>query len=50
VRRKLDENLPERLVPILTEIGHEVDTVIREGSAAATTTTFGPKCRRRSVS
>jgi predicted nuclease of predicted toxin-antitoxin system len=31
VKLKLDENLPERLVPILAEIGHDVDTVLREG-------------------
>ena len=24
---KLDENLPERLVPVLTSLGHDVDTV-----------------------
>lgn len=24
---KLDENLPDRLVPVLTALGHEVDTV-----------------------
>jgi hypothetical protein len=27
VRIKLDENLPHRLVPLLTELGHDVDTV-----------------------
>jgi len=27
VRIKLDENLPRRLVPLLTELGHDVDTV-----------------------
>jgi predicted nuclease of predicted toxin-antitoxin system len=27
VRIKLDENLPDRLVPVLTALGHDVDTV-----------------------
>jgi len=27
VRLKLDENLPERLVPILADIGHDVDSL-----------------------
>jgi predicted nuclease of predicted toxin-antitoxin system len=27
VRLKLDENLPRQLVPILTDLGHDVDTV-----------------------
>jgi predicted nuclease of predicted toxin-antitoxin system len=27
VKIKVDENLPHRLVPLLTELGHEVDTV-----------------------
>ena len=27
MRIKLDENLPHRLVPLLTELGHDVDTV-----------------------
>jgi hypothetical protein len=27
VRIKLDENLPHRLVPLLTQLGHDVDTV-----------------------
>lgn len=30
---KLDENLPDRLVPALTDLGHDVDTVILEGLA-----------------
>jgi predicted nuclease of predicted toxin-antitoxin system len=30
VRIKLDENLPNRLVPLLTELGHDVDTVLDE--------------------
>jgi len=30
VRIKLDENLPHRLVPLLTELGHDVDTVPAE--------------------
>ena len=28
---KLDENLPERLLPILGDLGHDADTVVREG-------------------
>jgi len=27
VKIKLDENLPERLVPALTALGHDIDTV-----------------------
>lgn len=27
MRIKLDENLPDRLVPVLTALGHDVDTV-----------------------
>jgi predicted nuclease of predicted toxin-antitoxin system len=30
VKIKLDENLPERLVPVLNDIGHDVDTVRSE--------------------
>jgi len=30
---KLDENLPERLVGVLARLGHDVDTVRREGLA-----------------
>ncbi len=33
MRIKLDENLPHRLVPLLTELGHRVDTVPDEGLA-----------------
>lgn len=28
---KLDENIPARLVPILADLGHDVDTVVQEG-------------------
>lgn len=35
MRLKLDENLPARLVPILVELGHDVDTVVREGLKGA---------------
>lgn len=28
---KLDENLPDRLTPLLRELGHDVDTVVQEG-------------------
>ena len=31
MRVKLDENLPERLVASLTELGHDVDTAVLEG-------------------
>jgi predicted nuclease of predicted toxin-antitoxin system len=30
VRIKLDENMPDRLVAVLTELGHDVDTVLSE--------------------
>ena len=30
MRIKLDENLPERLVPFLGALGHDVDTVVAE--------------------
>lgn len=30
---KLDENMPVRLVAVLTELGHETDTVPNEGAA-----------------
>jgi hypothetical protein len=30
VKIKLDENLPERLVQALTDLGHDVDTVVQE--------------------
>ncbi len=31
MRIKLDENLPQRLEPALVSLGHDVDTVAREG-------------------
>ena len=31
MRVKLDENLPARLVTVLVELGHDVDTVVGEG-------------------
>jgi predicted nuclease of predicted toxin-antitoxin system len=31
MRIKLDENLPQRLDPALASLGHDVDTVVREG-------------------
>jgi len=33
VKIKLDENLPLRLVPILSRLGHETDTIPQEGFA-----------------
>jgi len=33
VKLKLDENLPARLARILTQLGHETDTVPQEGLA-----------------
>jgi predicted nuclease of predicted toxin-antitoxin system len=35
VRLKLDENLGRRLRPLLTEHGHDVDTVVDEGLGGA---------------
>jgi predicted nuclease of predicted toxin-antitoxin system len=31
MRVKLDENLPERLVAVLRDLGHDTDTVVQEG-------------------
>ena len=31
MRIKLDENLPQRLVSVLANRGHDVDTVVAEG-------------------
>ena len=30
MRIKLDENMPDRLVAVLSELGHDVDTVLSE--------------------
>ncbi len=35
MRVKLDENLPARLVAVLVELGHDVDTVVGEGMKGA---------------
>jgi predicted nuclease of predicted toxin-antitoxin system len=35
VRIKLDENLPDNLVPLLSELGHDTDTVIAERLAGS---------------
>jgi predicted nuclease of predicted toxin-antitoxin system len=35
VKVKLDENLPADAAALLTELGHEVDTVVTEGLAGA---------------
>lgn len=35
MRIKLDENLPQTLVPILEAMGHDVDTVLHEGLTGA---------------
>ena len=32
---KLDENIPERLLSVLTELGHNVETVLQEGHGGA---------------
>jgi hypothetical protein len=39
---KLDENLPERLLPVLVELGHDVDTVVAEGLKGATDSDLWP--------
>ncbi len=31
MRIKLDENLPSSLAAVLTELGHDADTVVQEG-------------------
>lgn len=36
MRIKLDENLPARLRPVLSERGHDVDTVVQQGLAGRT--------------
>ncbi len=35
MRLKVDENLPARLVSVLLELGHDVDTVVGEGLKGA---------------
>ena len=47
MRLKLDENLPTILVEDLVELGHDVDTAMREGLAGTRTQRFGLERRRR---
>ncbi len=35
MRVKLDENLPARLISVLVELGHDVDTIVGEGLKGA---------------
>jgi predicted nuclease of predicted toxin-antitoxin system len=46
VRVKLDENLPQRLVSILAELGHDVDAVVREGPKGAKDDDLWPAVQR----
>lgn len=43
---KLDENLPERLLSVLVELGHDVDTVVAEGLKGATDSLLWPAVQR----
>ena len=43
---KLDENLPTGLVPLLTALGHEVDTVPARALAERTTMACGARRKR----
>jgi predicted nuclease of predicted toxin-antitoxin system len=43
MRIKLDENLPQRLDPALASLGHEVDTVVREGLQGSEDETLWPE-------
>lgn len=43
---KLDENLPERLVSILQRLGHDVDTVTKEGLRGATDDRLWPEVQK----
>jgi hypothetical protein len=47
MRLKLDENLPTILVEDLVELGHDVDTAIREGWLGTRIQRFGLERRRR---
>ena len=43
MRIKLDENLPQRLDPALASLGHDVDTVVREGLQGSEDETLWPE-------
>ena len=43
---KLDENFPERLVSILQRLGHDVDTVRKEGLGGATDERLWPEVQK----
>jgi predicted nuclease of predicted toxin-antitoxin system len=43
---KLDENLPERLVASLKELGHDTDTVVGEGLKGETDERLWPQIQR----
>lgn len=46
MRIKLDENLPAGLVPLLIDLGHEVDTVPAEGIGGQMTMSYGGRHNR----
>ena len=46
MRLKIDENLPERLVPLLGEMGHDVDTVVREGLSGTNDDDLWPEIQK----
>jgi len=48
VKIKLEENLPDRLVAVLTELGHDVDTVHAEQLTGCTDPDVWSAAQRRS--
>ena len=45
MRFKLDENFDQRLAPLLTEAGHDVDNVLQEGLSGQRDETIYKACR-----